>query len=249
MSTITKVSTGYSRSTTKSTSWSTLVPADNSSGGGAGKTTSWTTAVSYATAKNTAISRNTSRGTSRNTVEECVVEGTLIHIAQGAQRPIEDLIVGNQVLTMDGTFNVDSVDDLTYIQEEEIYQNNLSNEHTAVAIWKSNVIGTISINDGQLRTTMGHIHIIKRDGLWIAKTADTLEVGDVMFKLGYGEFLIDSLEVDEVNQYTVYKLDVEPNDTFFANGILTHNRKGEVLCSAEDRCTRGHPCEDRFYPC
>ena len=210
--------------------------------------TYWNTTVTYNTSFSTALYVNTSRGTSRNTVEECIVEGTLVHIAEGEQRLVETLVHGQSILTMDGSFNVDNVSDLSLIREEEVYTNSLSNEHTAVNIWRADVIGTVNINDGQLRTTMGHIHIIKRDGEWQARTADQLEIGDVMFKLDYGEFLIESLEMDEVNQYTVYKLDVEPNDTFFANGILTHNKK-DALCSHEDKCTRGHPCEDRFYPC
>jgi len=178
---------------------------------------------------------NTSRGTSRSTIEECIVEGTLVHIAEGIQRPVETLVHGQSILTMDGAFNTDDMTVLPTIREEEVYTNTLSNEHNVSGIWRADVIGTVSINNDQLRTTMAHIHIIKRDGMWQAKLAEHLEIGDVMFKMDYGEFLIESLEIDEVNQYTVYKLDVEPNDTFFANGILTHNNK-EQLCSPEDYC-------------
>ena len=181
---------------------------------------------------------NTSRGTYRNTLAECIVEGTLVHIAEGIQRPVEALVYGQSILTMDGAFNTDDMTVLPTIREEEVYTNTLSNEHSIAGIWRADVIGTVSINNDQLRTTMAHIHIIKRDGMWQAKLAEHLEIGDVMFKMNYGEFLIESLEIDEVNQYTVYKLDVEANDTFFANGILTHNNK-------EEPCEPGDACDPR----
>lgn len=206
--------------------------------------TSWSTTVTFNTSFATGYFVSTSRVTYRNTLDECVVEGTLVHIAEGVQRPVETLQAGQSILTMDGSFNVEGINALAGVKEAEVYTNALSNEHTAVSIWRADVIGTVNINNGQLRTTMGHIHIIKRDGMWQAKIAENLEVGDVMFKLDYGEFFIESLEMDEVNEYTVYKLNVEPNDTFFANGILTHNKK-DVICSPEDYCERGHPCEDR----
>jgi len=52
-----------------------------------------------------------------------------------------------------------------------------------------------------------------------------------LYHITNGEILITSAVYDGTNTYTVYKLDIEPNDVFFANGILTHNRKGEAgLC-------------------
>jgi hypothetical protein len=36
---------------------------------------------------------------------------------------------------------------------------------------------------------------------------------------------------------------VEPNDTFFANGFLTHNKK-DAICEPEDYCDRKSICYD-----
>jgi|TARA_B110000908_G_C10226541_1_gene438240 hypothetical protein len=246
-STTTTFSTSKSTTTTFSTSfnttWSTL---SGGSGGGAGVTTSWNTLVSYTTYWSSAVTFNTSRQTNRTTEEDpkCVLEGTLIHVAEGVQKPVEELIKSGQVLTMDGGFNVDVIEDLQNISTTQISETlSLSSDDTIVAIRKNFVIGIVDINDGMLKTSQQHIHIIKRDNVWKACLGEKLLVGDFLYKLDQGEVLITKVDFDDTNTYTVYKLDVEPNDTFFANGFLTHNKK-DAICEPEDYCDRKSICYD-----
>ena len=250
-STTTTFSTSKSTTTTFSTSfnttWSTL---SGGSGGGAGVTTTWNTLVSYATYWSSAVTFNTYRQTSQSTLDDpkCVLEGTLIHVAEGVQKPVEDLIKSAQVLTMDGGFNVDVIEDLVDISTTQLYGAEetipLSSDDTIVAIRKNFVIGIVDINDGMLKTSQQHIHIIKRDNVWKACIGSMLQVGDYLYKLDEGEVLITKVDFDNTNTYTVYKLDVEPNDTFFANGFLTHNKKDAELCDRESGCDPRSICYD-----
>ena len=89
------------------------------------------------------------------------------------------------------------------------------------------------------------MHIFKRDGVWISRAATALRVGDKLYHISGIEIEITTLVEDITTPYVVYKLDTEPNDTFFANGILTHNRKpglcdaggyGPYLCDPNDPC-------------
>jgi intein/homing endonuclease len=50
-------------------------------------------------------------------------------------------------------------------------------------------------------------------------------VGDYLIKEDGTEVEIIS-KILETGYYTVYKLDVEENDLFIANGLITHNAKG-----------------------
>jgi len=51
-----------------------------------------------------------------------------------------------------------------------------------------------------------------------------LKVGDYFLDKDNNEVEVTSVDVDN-NNYTVYKLDVEDLDVYYAEGILTHNNK------------------------
>ena len=154
--------------------------------------------------------------------------------------------LGDPILTLDGTFNLDN-EDLLFALKEDQLSDIKSNDDFVSAIMTSQVTGICDINNGLLKTTLNHIHIVKRTvpdseiKKWIAIEGYQLVVGDILWHITNGEIPITSVAVDNTNIYTVYKLDVEPNDIFYANGILTHNRK----CSPDDYCNGRHVCYDR----
>lgn len=203
-------------------------------------TTVWTDTWSYTTFWTT--SQNTD-----DAVGECIVEGSLIQISTGYAKPIEELINGQPLLTMDGGMNVDTKEAMSAFSATEM-NGSLSNDDTLVGIRKYSVYGVVDINNGLLKTTEDHIHIAKRDGAWRLIKASALVVGDILYHLTQGEIAITSLVDDLTTQYTVYSLDVEPNDTFFANGILTHNKKILECAGGYEVCNPGSICYDPCHP-
>jgi hypothetical protein len=97
-----------------------------------------------------------------------------------------------------------------------------------LSLYRFDAIGVWIINDGLLKTTEDHLHMIKRDGLWQVKNTSELQIGDIFLNINDEEIEITSLVLDSINTYKVFKVDVEPNDVFYANGILTHNSKHDT---------------------
>jgi hypothetical protein len=266
-------SAGASRSTSRNTTisytttWSTRIDY----------TTSWSTYVAYGTNWTSTVSYTTSWGSyysyvtywytyqqyytyweaERNTDDgKCIVEGTPIHISTNTTILIENLRTGDSVLTMDGPFNVESILELSKLSVDTIV-NNLSSDDILGGARRYEVIGIVDINNGLLKSTGDHIHIIKRDGKWIAKHGGDIVLGDKLYHITNGEIEVTSIVYDTTNTYVVYRLDTEPNDVYFANGILTHNKKiglcdsfgGPEVCDPSSPCY--DPCnpEARWYGC
>jgi hypothetical protein len=96
--------------------------------------------------------------------------------------------------------------------------------HSIFNLTRFDAIGIWIINEGLFKTSDSHLHIVKRDGLWQVKKAGQLQVGDIYLNINNEEIEITSLVLDDVNIYKIFKIDVEPNDVYYANGILTHNK-------------------------
>jgi len=234
--------TTYSRTTSKSTQESAVVNINYA--------TSWNTTVNYTTSWTTYYSYNTNFVTQRETddgLSDCIVEGSWIHVSETETVKIEDLQLNEPILTMDGPHNIEIEQGLGDVETTTI-ADNLSYDDKLVAARKTYAIGIIDINNGLIKSTPHHLHIVKKSGKWVARQAQTVEVGDYLYHITDGEILVTSVTEDTTNTYAVYKLDVEPNDIFFANGILTHNRKPE-LCPEEGGPEICDPQEICYDPC
>ena len=75
-----------------------------------------------------------------------------------------------------------------------------------------------------MKTTPEHRHLIKSNDLWSFKRAHQVKVGDYILDVDNNEIIVDSVVEAQVNT-TVYNMNVEDLDVFYAEGILTHNRK------------------------
>jgi hypothetical protein len=238
------------------TTWSTYVQYGTSWASNVSYTTSWGSWVAYNTYWYTYVQYYTYWEASRNTDDgqgdpNCIVEGTLVNISTSVSIPVESLLKDAPVLTMDGGFNIDNTVELTSISTTSVI-GNLSSDDMVSGIRKINVIGIVDINNGLLKTTGDHMHIVKRDGKWHARQAATLLPGDMLQHINGSEIEITSAFYDDVTPYVVYKLDIEPNDTFFANVILTHNKKlplcregGSEICDKWSMCY--NPCDPNAY--
>ena len=171
------------------------------------------------------------------------MEGSAIHISTSQQVLVETLEVGDDILTLNGPFNTDNEVILDALEEDNLdYDKRIDKVAHNL---RSAVTGVVIINKGLLLTTIKHIHIAKSDGKWIAINANALRPGMRLMGIDGQEIPINHIDFDDENVYMVHKLDVEPNDTYYVNGILTHNIKG-VECSPDEYCNWNSICWD---PC
>lgn len=134
----------------------------------------------------------------------CFVAGTEILLTNGHTKNIEEVKVGEEVLTYNeetGKTEAGLVGDLKQHEVDSVIRLTLDNENIII-------------------TTSEHPFFTQRG--WVK--AGELEVLDVCRKVNGGESIISSVESLE-ESHTVYNLlSVSENHNFFANGILVHNK-------------------------
>lgn len=138
--------------------------------------------------------------------KRCFIAGTEITLANGDVKNIEDVAVGEEVLT----YNEDKketesgvVGDLKKHEVDSVIRLTLDNENVIV-------------------TTEEHPFYVVDAG-WVK--AGDLQPLDVCLKEDGKESLISSVEVLEEKHEVFNLLSVSGNHNFFANGILVHNKK------------------------
>jgi hypothetical protein len=173
-------------------------------------------------------------------VNPCFIEGTNITLADGSQVLIETLQVGDVLKSF-------AIDTLPLYSDDETVLTTWNTETltgigstaSIVSITPVQVSEIVVINN-LLKTTPNHKHLVKHDGVWSFVSAYNVVVGDTMIDINNNEVEIISVEVQEVEK-TVYKMDVETLDVFYAENVLTHNIKpidsdGSYNCSGGGGC-------------
>jgi hypothetical protein len=157
----------------------------------------------------------------------CVLFGTKIKMADGTIKLVQDVSVNDilyskSVNTM--PFIKDGLDDLLTWSTNSIV---LTDDTVMVVSNRSQTVSKVySINDGKLFTSSDHNHLFKHAGIWKVGKTVNLEVGDSLIDETGKEIIINNI-IEMSGQFIVYKLDVEENDLYIANGILTHNKGRE----------------------
>jgi len=159
----------------------------------------------------------------------CVLKGTLISLEDDETKEIENLKVGEKLLSY-------SVEGLENTQDKRLVGKNTVNEYDGEFsyqliknIWKNDFKKYLLIND-TLGITEDHFVMCKRkekeEYFWIQ--VEDLMVGDSLFKSdGDFEIINDIKIIDE--ERTVYNIQVNSIYSYFANGYLVHN--GGEPCS------------------
>ncbi|MTH18282.1 DUF5977 domain-containing protein [Flavobacterium sp. LC2016-01] len=170
---------------------------------------------------------NFSNETSQITAESgpfCFVEGTLITLADGTQKPIESLELNQSLLSAE-IETLNDTNDVTKLYKWSC--NYLSENRITSPITKINVLTadkTIIINNGLLEATPSHSQLIQRDGVWKFVPLSDVIVGDILYNAEREPVPITSVFINSEKR-KIYPLTLSPSHTYFANGILTHNVK------------------------
>ena len=153
----------------------------------------------------------------------CLIAGTLVKLADGTYSPIEDLQIDQELASV-SFGNLPDTDNIQLLSTWSESDPVLSNTTTRVLSnnpYKVDFV--LNINNGLLKASETHLHIVKRNGTWSVLKSYQLMLGDILLHSDM-EQEIEITNLDIVREsYIVYKLDVEFNDTFIANNIITHN--------------------------
>ena len=159
----------------------------------------------------------------------CHLAGEMITMSNGEKVAIENISAGDSLLS--------------------VKINGMSNEELAYESWSSNInafsidytsvnIQTVKVdtytsyynfNNDALKITFEHPILVKTsDNLVLFKIARDVNVGD-NFLNENNEWIsiVTKVLIEDVAPFTTYTIDVEPEDTYFANGVLVHNIENE----------------------
>ena len=159
----------------------------------------------------------------------CLLEGTLISMADGSTKRIEQLIVGDSLksISIEGL----PLDEASHFAWTAQNPNITASETIVVNATKIEAFSLYNINNGLLKSTAEHIHLVKREKVFMFVQASELLVGDILLDSQLKEVTVTSVENErmlENQSVNVYLIDVEAIDLFIANNIITHNKKPAV---------------------
>ena len=159
----------------------------------------------------------------------CVLKGTLITLEDDQTKEIENLKVGEKLLSY-SVEGIENTQDKTELGKTKVNEFEGEFSYQLIKnIWKNDFHRYFRINN-KFGITEDHFIMCKRqrrdEYFWIQ--VEDLRVGDSLFKSdGSFEIINDIKIIDE--ERTVYNIQVNSIYSYFANGYLVHN--GGEPCS------------------
>ena len=164
----------------------------------------------------------------------CLVYGTLIEMADGTQKPIEDVVVGDRVVS----FNIEGLG----------AQEDWTEWYTHYRVFGEKTVSTVTANrlrsngnhysiNNTLKITNEHPVLIKRDNTISFRYIEEVVVGDKLFNFNMELINIETREKIP-GEVQTGDLDVEEVDNYFASNFLVHNAK-EISDIEKDSDDRG----------
>ncbi len=159
----------------------------------------------------------------------CLLEGTPIEMADGTTKKVEDIQVGDWILSMNMPGQLDE-------DEENWRSSKFPDEKTETFTQHSASVQDINfdfvtnywnINNGEERITGDHEMLYKPVGenTWMWNLAPNFLVGGHLMDKNGNEVLITQIEnVKDDEGFEVVQLDVEPLDVYFGKTFLVHNK-------------------------
>ena len=187
-------------------------------------------ATNYNTARTKAVTIVDSYGGSPS----CLLIGTPIEMADGTTKPVEDLEIGDVVLSMNMPGQIDE-------DEEDWRSSRFADEKTETFTQHTASVQDINfdfaynywnINDGDELITGEHEMLYKPIGenTWMWQLTPNMKVGAHLMDKNGNEVEITSLEnvIENDEGFEVVQIDVEPLDVYFGKTFLVHNKGSDT---------------------
>ena len=159
----------------------------------------------------------------------CLLEGTPIDMADGTTKKVEDIQVGDWILSMNMPGQLDEDEDDWRKCRFPDDDTEAFTQHSASVqdINYDFVTNYWNINNGEEKITGDHEMLYKPVGenTWMWNLAPNFLVGGHLMDKNGDEVLITQLEnVKDEDGFEVVQIDVEPLDVYFGNTFLVHNK-------------------------
>jgi len=180
--------------------------------------------------------------TYNGTAITCFTPDTKLTLVDGTQKEIQDLAIGDELLSMRMP-NAQTEEEHPVIASDVAYA-----DYCIVELGESELVSAKIINmffdfadtyfliNGEIKVTGEHPFFVKvpegfylptkgqsSEEFWAWEYVRNLEVGQVMYDKDMNEVPIDSIEEIE-EEIEIVNIDVDTNNTYFAEGILVHNK-------------------------
>lgn len=220
--------TGYQlqRKTGSSGTWSTVYTGANRSyqDTGSRNTTYVYQVRAFDAAGNYSGFSTTAAWTTDPIVIVCLVEGTLITLPNGTQKPIETLAINELLLSaeIETLKDTNDVNELYKWSCDQLSETRIKAPITSIE--PKVAYETIIINEGLLEATPYHSQLIQRDEVWKFIPIGEIIVGDNLYGINKEIIPVTSVSIN-LEKRNIYPMSLSPSHTYFANGVLTHNIK------------------------
>ena len=159
----------------------------------------------------------------------CLLEGTPIDMADGTTKKVEDIQVGDWILSMNMPGQLDEDEDDWRKCRFPDDDTEAFTQHSASVqdINYDFVTNYWNINNGEEKITGDHEMLYKPVGenTWMWNLAPNFLVGGHLMDKNGNEVLITQIEnVKDDEGFEVVQLDVEPLDVYFGKTFLVHNK-------------------------
>jgi len=158
-----------------------------------------------------------------NIANVCFLKGTKITLPNHEQKAIEDLKLGEQVLTyhVEGLSKLRKKDKIKIMNWSQDSMNGSFRQNRIKNIWVNPTDQYLILNE-KLKLTNKHIIHLKRDNEFKFLPAEDARIGDELFtdREHYEE--IHTIEQKHEN-VEVYNIEVNRNKTYFAENYLVHH--------------------------
>jgi hypothetical protein len=150
-------------------------------------------------------------------VHNCFIAGTMIKLNDGTDVAIEDIAIGDEILTYNETKEENQCGIVGDLKEHKV------DSTICITLGEPNT----RISDCNVITTTSEHPFFVKDKGWVI--ASELEAGNFCFSKSHE--WVEILDISISGENTVYNLlNVEPTHTFYVNGILVHNKVLTPLC-------------------
>ncbi len=166
---------------------------------------------------------------SSTTINTCFPKGTKISMADNTVKNIEDIAIGDKIIAFDENNKLVN-DEVTKVHS-----------HTINKCCSDSLLKVTLSNSKEVIVTSNHpFYMPEHNGFkWIG----LFEKGELVMTKGGMMYPVSSIEVLDIDEQTVYNLEVKDTHTYIAEDLRVHNGSGGNDSAGNDNVDRSNPNE------